>query len=714
MLSDCAYETKEAHVESACVFFILWKGGLYKRMSETQTNDFLEKERLGTLMRKYTIPCVISLLVAALYNIVDQIFIANASYLGSYGNAANTVVFPLTVVALSIAMMLGDGCCTFVSISLGAKEKDNAHRGIGSTVVCVVTIGILLMAVFLLFQNQILTMFGARVNEETFRLSKEYFLWITIGIPFYMFGQAMNPIIRSDGSPGFAMATLLTGAILNIIFDPICIYILKWGMMGAAVATIFGQIVSAIMSLLYLRKMKAVSMTRDSFRVRFGLMKKIVPLGITSFLSQISIVLSMAAVLNMVTKYGAQDPIFGQAEYAQIPTAVVGIVMKFFQIIISISVGLAAGCIPIVGYNIGAGRKDRVLGLMKMLLIAEAVVGLVASIIFVAFPNQWIGIFGAKNESVYYTDFAVKTIRIFLCLLVLSCVNKGTFIFMQSLGKAKQSTMLSMIREIVFGVGLPLLLPIYMGLDGVLYFMPVADVLTGIVTVIVIVRTKKELAQTGEETVAGPVERTAAVPEKRHTDCVITIGRSYGAGGRTIGKLVAEKLQIPYYDSELLEEAAKSSGLSRKYLESMDENPVQSEVIYRSVGFGTEGYHHFEKSARNAQREIIETIAQKGGCVIVGRRADQILKGKAKLIRVFISASEEARIKHIAVRDGVSEKDALRKMRKVDKERAAYYNQYTDEKWGYAQNYDCCYNTDHLGMEATAQSIVTLVLDHVE
>ena len=344
-------------------------------MEQTQTNDLLEKERLGRLMRKYAVPCVISLLVAALYNIVDQIFIANADYLGSFGNAANTVVFPLTVVALSVAMMIGDGCCTFVSISLGAKKKEDAHRGVGSSVIAVIAAGIVLMLVYLILQEPILTAFGARVNDETFRLSKNYFFWITLGVPFYMFGQAMNPIIRSDGSPNFAMGTLLAGAALNIIFDPICIYDLKWGMMGAAVATIFGQIVSAILSAIYLSRMKSVRMVKDSFRFRMPLLKKILPLGATSFLSQISIVLSMAAVLNMVTKYGALDPVFGQAQYAQIPTAVIGIVMKFFQIVISISVGLAAGCIPIAGYNVGAQRSDRVKGLMKLLLAAEFIVG---------------------------------------------------------------------------------------------------------------------------------------------------------------------------------------------------------------------------------------------------------------------------------------------------------------------------------------------------
>lgn len=483
-------------------------------MEQTQTNDFLEKEKLGKLMRKYAIPCVISLLVAALYNIVDQFFIANADYLGSYGNAANTVVFPLTVVALSIAMMIGDGCCTFVSISLGAEEKENAHRGIGSSVITVVVSGVLLTAIYLIFQEPILTAFGARVNAETFRLSKEYFFWITLGIPFYMFGQAMNPVIRSDGSPGFAMGTLLTGAVLNIIFDPICIYVLEWGMMGAAVATIFGQIVSAVLSAVYLTKMKSVKMNGDSFKFRIPLMKKILPLGITSFLSQVSIVLSMAAVLNMVTKYSALDTIFGQEQYAQIPTAVVGIVMKFFQIVISISVGLAAGCIPIAGYNVGAQRNDRVRGLMKLLLVAEFIVGLIASALFLLFPHQFINIFGAKNESIYYTDFAVKTFQIFLCLLPLSCLNKGTFIFLQSLGKARQSTVLSMMREIIFGVGLPLLLPIFWGLDGVLFFMPVADILTAIASITVIARTNKTLNQLTESPKIKEIRVSSAVYDK--------------------------------------------------------------------------------------------------------------------------------------------------------------------------------------------------------
>jgi len=458
-----------------------------------KSNTFLETEPIGALMRKYAVPCIISLLVAALYNIVDQIFIANASYLGSYGNAANTVVFPLTVVALAIAVMIGDGCCAFVSICLGANKKEDAHKGIGSDVVLCIICSLIVTVVYLVFQEQILTVFGGRVNEETFYHAREYFFWITVGVPFYMFGQAMNPIIRSDGSPKFAMVSTLAGAVTNIILDPIFIFIFKWGMMGAAVATILGQILTAFLSIWYLCHMKAVKLEKSSFGIHPGLAAKYLPLGICSFLSQISLVAAMAAIQNMTLKYGAMDEIFGQAQYAQIPMAVLGIVMKFFQIVISIAVGMAAGCIPIVGYNIGAGRKDRARNLFTRLLILEAAVGAVALLIVELLPRQLIGIFGAANESSYYTDFAIKCFRTYLCMMILATVNKGTFIYLQSLGKAFLSTMLSLVREVVFGVGFALILPRFFGLDGVLYSMPVSDVLTFIISAIVIAYTYKTL-----------------------------------------------------------------------------------------------------------------------------------------------------------------------------------------------------------------------------
>jgi len=460
---------------------------------ETKSNLFLMEEPVSRLMGKYAVPCIISLLVGALYNIVDQIFIANASYLGSYGNAANTVVFPLTVIALAIAVMVGDGCCAFVSLSLGKSKPQDAGRSMGNSIILTVIFSFVLCAVYLIWDSQIIAMFGGTVNEETFRHSREYFFWITLGIPFYMFGQAMNPVIRADGSPKFAMASTLAGAAVNVVLDPVFIFVFRWGMMGAAVATVIGQIVTAILAVWYLLHTKTVNVSRADFKPEGRIIRRTLALGICSFLSQISLVAAMAAINNMIRRYGALDSVFGQAQYAQIPMAVVGIVMKFFQIVISIVVGMAAGCIPIVGYNMGAGAVKRVKELFTRLLMAETAVGILALVIVEFFPAWLIGIFGAANESVYYTEFAIQAFRIYLCMVVFACVNKAAFIFLQAMGKAAASTMLSMVREIVFGVGLALLLPHFYGLDGVLYSMPVSDILTFAISIMVIVFTYGQL-----------------------------------------------------------------------------------------------------------------------------------------------------------------------------------------------------------------------------
>ncbi|MBQ7546115.1 MAG: MATE family efflux transporter [Clostridia bacterium] len=456
---------------------------------ETQNTRFLGEAPVGRVMRTYALPCIISLLVGALYNIVDQIFIANADYLGSYGNAANTVVFPLTVIALAIAVMIGDGCCAFVSIRLGEGQPERARRSVGNSILLSAVSGILLCIGYLVFADGIIRLFGGTVNAETFRYAKEYFFYITLGIPFYMFGQAMNPIIRADGSPRFAMASTLAGALVNIVLDPLFIFTFRWGMTGAAVATVLGQIVTALLAVWYILRMKQVKPALRDFLPDADICKNTLSLGLTSFLSQISLVAAMAAINNMIRRYGALDAVFGQAQYAQIPMAVVGIVMKFFQIVISVVVGMAAGCIPVVGYNMGAKAKQRVRALLTRLLICEAAVGAAALLIVELFPKQLIRIFGAANESIYYTDFAVHAFRIYLCMIVFACVNKACFIFLQAMGKPVESTALSMIREVVFGVGFALLLPAFFGLDGVLYSMPLSDAFTFVIASCLLVKT---------------------------------------------------------------------------------------------------------------------------------------------------------------------------------------------------------------------------------
>ena len=335
---------------------------------------------------------------------------------------------------------------------------------------CLVS-SIVLAALYLIFADNILAMFGGTVNAETYHHSQEYFFYITLGVPFYMFGQAMNPIIRADGNPRFAMISTLAGAVLNIILDPIFIFGFRWGMMGAAVATVIGQLVTAALAVWYLLHMKIIRPEKGDYRLKGSICGRTLTLGMTSFLSQISLVAAMAAINNMIRKYGALDTVFGQEQYAQI---------------------------PIVGFNMGAKKPARVKELFTRLLLAEAAVGVVALVLVEGFPRQLIALFGAANESVYYTDFAVRSFRIYLCMIILACVNKACFIFLQAMGKAVESTALSMVREVVFGVGFALLLPRFFGLDGVLYSMPMSDILTFLIAGYLICKTYRELNQKGE------------------------------------------------------------------------------------------------------------------------------------------------------------------------------------------------------------------------
>lgn len=451
-------------------------------MMEEKQNAVLGTAPLGRLMVKFALPCTISLLVGALYNIVDQIFIGWG--VGYLGNGATNVVFPLTVLALGLAVMIGDGACSYVSICFGKGQAENANRAVGSSVTLSVLVGVVVAALYGVFQTPILGMFGA--TEANFAYAKEYFTYITIGIPIYVFGQAINPIIRSDGSPQFAMLSMLAGAIANCILDPIAIFVLHWGVMGAAVATVAGQVITAAMGVWYLCHTKALRLKKDDFKLRGKILAAYLPLGLCSFLAQISLVIAMAATNNMLVQYGA-----GSKYGADIPLTVLGIVMKVFQIIISITIGMSAGCIPIVGYNYGAEKLGRCRGILWRLMGAEALLGVLALLITQLFPLQLISLFG--SESALYNEFAVITFRVYLCMLPLATVNKAAFIFMQALGRPVESAGLSFFREVLLAVPLVMLLPKAFGLMGVLYSMPAADIITFIASVIVILRADRQL-----------------------------------------------------------------------------------------------------------------------------------------------------------------------------------------------------------------------------
>ena len=402
------------------------------------SNQFLGTERIGKLMQKYAIPCIISLLVGALYNIVDQIFIANASYLGSSGNAANTVVFPLTVVALAIAVMIGDGCCAFVSISLGQNEVPKAKRSVGNAVVMCLVSSIVLGALYLIFADTILAMFGGTVNAETYHHSQEYFFDITLGVPFYMFGQAMNPIIRADGNPRFAMVSTLAGAALNIILDPIFIFgycgEALSGTTGAAVATVIGQFCGAGMTLFVnLNRNPDIQIGFKGFRPSAKAIGRIYTVGLPS--------IAMQCVGSLMT-FGMNLILMA---FSATAVAVFGVYFKLQSFVFMPIFGLNNGMVPIIGYNYGARRPDRVKKTIKLAVCYAEGIMLAGFCIFQFAPGQVLSIFAASDAMLAIGIPAMRIICLHFLLAGVSIVLSSVF---QALGNGVFSLIVSVCRQL--------------------------------------------------------------------------------------------------------------------------------------------------------------------------------------------------------------------------------------------------------------------------
>lgn len=446
-------------------------------MEETHksTNNYLATEPIWKLLFKFSVPCVLSMLVSALYNIVDQIFIGQS--IGYLGNAATNVVYPFTVVALALALLIGDGSAALLSLSLGGGDHKTSHKCIGNGIVLSVVVGVILMVLGFLFTDPLLRIFG--VTEASYGYAWEYMRVILIGIPFYIFSSGMNGAIRADGSPAYSMIATVIGAVLNLILDPIAIFVLDMGVQGAAIATVIGQVVSCIMTMLYFRRPKTFQLHKASFRLSGRMSKRICQLGISSFINQIAIVLLISVANNMVVIYGPLSK-YG----ADIPLSAIGIVMKVFGIVIAFSIGISVGGQPIIGYNYGAKNYKRVFETYRLVIIANVVVGAIATLLFQLCPQVIVGIFG--NESALYNEYAVLCFRIYLSGILLCCIQKASSIFLQSIGKPIQATLLSLSREVILQLPLIIILASIYGVTGMLWAAPIADVVATALTILLI------------------------------------------------------------------------------------------------------------------------------------------------------------------------------------------------------------------------------------
>ncbi|MBQ3409227.1 MAG: MATE family efflux transporter [Clostridia bacterium] len=660
-----------------------------------QEENILGSEKIGKLIRKFSVPCILSLLVNSLYNIVDQIFIGQK--VGYLGNGATNIIFPIVIICLAIALMFGDGSSAFLSLKLGQKKQNEAGKGVGNGIILSLLISIIICIIGSMFLPQIINVFGCTPDLESYALAYGYI--IIKGIPFMIIGTTLNSIIRADGSPKYAMFTMIFGAILNIILDYALMYPLNMGVQGAAIATITSQIITAILNIAYIKRFKSIKFNKSILKLDLKTCKEVVSLGISSFITEMSFVILMAFENNLLSKYGAESE-FG----AEIPITVLGIVMKISQILNSIIIGIAAGSQPIVGYNYGAQNFERVKKTLKYVLGISVFISTIAFVLFQAIPEKLISIFGSEGEE--YVKFACMSFRIYLMLCIFNGVQIPSGIFFQAIGKSIKSVILSLSRQIALLIPAMIILGKLYGIQGVLYAGPVADALAFIIATTLLITEVKALEKKNMVDPILLVDDTSTDNKlSKHT--IITISREYGSGGRYIGRLIADKLGIKFYDKDLVTELSKQTGLSEEYIENNEQKRSSFEALNNGYYFSLSNSDElFVKES-----ELIEELAERESCVIIGRCSDFILKDNENVINIFIYSDMENKINRAVKRYGINEKEAEKQIKDIDKKRSNHYKHYTGKQWGETQNYDLCINSDALGVEKSADLICEMIMN---
>ncbi len=457
-------------------------------MENTMTKNPLGYEKLPKLLRGFAIPSIIAMLVSSLYNIVDQIFIGQG--VGYLGNAATNVAFPLTTICLAIALLIGIGSASNFSLSLGAGDNEKAARITGNAVCMMLVFGILYAILIEIFLNPMLTAFGA--TTEIMPYAQSYTRITAIGMPLLIMTNALSNLARADGSPKYSMLCMVVGAVINTILDPIFIFVFDLGIAGAAWATIIGQFFSFLLAVRYIWKFKSVQLKREHFRLNKKLCLTTASLGMSNSLNQLALCVVQIVLNNSLTYYGARS-VYG----SEIPLAACGIVMKTNAILLAIIIGISQGSQPIIGFNYGARKYDRVRGIYKLAIGCNLVISAVGFILFQFFPRQIIAIFGT-GDAAYY-EFAVKFMRIFLFMVLVNGVQLISSNFFAAIGKPVKGMVLSLTRQVFFLIPLILILPLIMGIDGLMYAAPIADAFAFATTLFLIGRELRSMKRLESE-----------------------------------------------------------------------------------------------------------------------------------------------------------------------------------------------------------------------
>lgn len=648
----------------------------------------LGKEKINTLLLSFAIPCVISMLINSVYNIVDQIFIGKG--VGTLGNAATNVIFPLVIIANAISGLIGNGASANLSLRLGEKKEDEAKKCIGSAITLTIIVSIVFSIIIYLLLPNLVYLLGC--TENVYHYALDYGRIILIGAPFMITYSAIASIIRADGSPKYSMILLVVGAIINIILDPILIFTFNMGVKGGAIATVIGQIVSCIMALIYIPKIKSVKLEKSDFKLDKSITRTL-GLGLSSFITQATVLALFVFMNNIMTKYGATSK-FG----SDIPLSVYGVISKINSLYISTILGISIGSQPIIGFNYGAGNYSRVRETLKKVLVINMIVGIIFNTIFFLFPTELAGIFISKTDPSYdlFMEFAVLMCRSFLLVCCLNFLEMTTSIVVQSLGNVKKATAVSFIRQIVLFIPIALILCILCkkGIYGALYAGCISDSITFVISIFILLSEYKKLKDDNQDIVVINQNQKA---DYQGPKIVVTISREYGSGGRYVGKLLADRMHLPFYDKELISLAAKESGLSSAYIAKNDE--IMASSKYKDNN---------DDRLFVAEVKVIKDLA-KHSCVIVGRCSDYILKDTKNTLKVFLYSDMNSKVKRAVKYYGISKEKAEKQIESINKKREKHYKYYTDRAWKNPNNYDLMLNVDLLGVETCAELIENII-----
>ena len=448
------------------------------------------EEKITKLMLKFSIPCVLSLLISALYNMVDQMFIGN-SELSTLGNAATGVVFPFFIIAQAIAWWFGDGCAAYLAICQGNGNMKKADKCIGTGVMLTFFASVALVVIFFILKKPMLMLFGA--SENTIDYAIEYFNVVVAFFPIYILGNMMNSVTRADGAPNIAMLAMLLGAIVNLALDPLFIFVFKWGMSGAAWATVIGQSVTFLVTFIYFFRTKTFKLSQSSFKLDIDAVSSAVKIGFSTFITQLTIVVVTLLCNVLLSKYGSMSK-YG----IDIPIAVVGIQSKVFTLVLNIVVGIALGSQPILSYNMGAKKYKRVKEVYLKTCASAIIIGTVSTLIIELFPDFILGFFGMPTNIPNpddYWEFGRLVFRIFMSLITCTCIVKVNSIFFQAAGKPVLAVLTALVRDIILFVPIVLISTSIIGIYGIIISAPLADMLSFILALYLSIKFIKSLKE---------------------------------------------------------------------------------------------------------------------------------------------------------------------------------------------------------------------------